>query len=142
MSWFADKQILVPCDFSDESHQAVDIALEIASSAADIRVIHVAPDLAVSSPEVVWDVHTDEVRRKNIDEAFRKEFADDKYQGLHFHVAFGDPGHGIADYAEEIATELIVMPSHGRTGLSRLLVGSVTERVMRLAHCPVLVLRQ
>ncbi len=141
MSWFNGKKILVPLDFSKESHQAVDVALEIASSAADVCVIHVASDLAVSSPEVVWEVHTDEIRRKRIEESFHKEFADEKYRKLQFFVTFGDPGHGIADYAEQTATNLIVMPSHGRTGITRLLIGSVAERVLRLAHCPVLVLR-
>ncbi len=142
MNWFTDKKILVPLDFGEESCRAVDTALEIATSAADVRVIHVASDLAVSSPEVIWEVHSDEIRRKNLEDTFRKEFADEKYRELQFFVAFGDPGHGIADYAEQTATDLIVMPSHGRTGLKRLLIGSVTERVMRLAHCAVLVLRQ
>ena len=141
MSWFTGKTILVPLDFSEESRRAVDTALEIATSTADVRVIHVAPDLAVTSPEVIWEVHTDEIRRGNIEKAFRKEFAAEKYRELSMFVTFGDPGHGIADYAEQTATDLIVMPSHGRTGLRRLLIGSVTERVMRLAHCPVLVLR-
>lgn len=142
MSWFNGKKILVPLDFSDESRRAVDTALEIAANAADVHVIHVASDLAVSSPEVIWEVHTDEIRSENIKKAFQKEFAADKYRELQFFVAFGDPGHGIADYAEQTATDLIVMPSHGRTGLKRLLIGSVTERVIRLAHCAVLVLRQ
>lgn len=141
MNWFQGKKILVPLDFSEESHQAVDTALEIASSAADICVIHIASDLAVSSPEVIWEVHTDEIRSKNIEKAFHKEFADEKYRELQFFVAFGDPGHGIADYAQQTAVDLIVMPSHGRTGIKRLLIGSVAERVLRLAHCPVLVLR-
>jgi nucleotide-binding universal stress UspA family protein len=56
-------------------------------------------------------------------------------------VAFGDPGQRITAYAEEVGADVIVMPSHGRTGLKRLLLGSVAERVLRLAHCPVLVLK-
>ena len=48
---------------------------------------------------------------------------------------------GIANYAREQGAALIVMPSHGRTGLSHLLIGSVAERVVRYASCPVLVLR-
>ena len=53
----------------------------------------------------------------------------------------GDPGHEITEYAEEIGASLIITPSHGRTGLSRLLIGSVAERVVRLAKCPVMVLK-
>ena len=51
---------------------------------------------------------------------------------------------GVAHYfnkADEWGADLIVMPSHGRSGVKRLLIGSVAERVVRLAHCPVLVLR-
>ena len=47
----------------------------------------------------------------------------------------------ITELAAELKADLIVLPSHGRTGLKRLLIGSVAERVVRLAHCPVLVLR-
>jgi len=56
-------------------------------------------------------------------------------------VLFGDPGHQITDYADQVAAKLIIMPSHGRSGILRVLLGSVTDRVVRLAHCPVLVLR-
>ena len=53
----------------------------------------------------------------------------------------GDPGSEITKLAKEVGAHLIIMPSHGRTGISRLLLGSVAERVLRLSHCPVLVLR-
>ena len=56
-------------------------------------------------------------------------------------VVIGDPGHEITTLAERAGADLIVLNSHGRTGLKRLLIGSVAERVIRLAHCPVLVLR-
>ena len=65
-----------------------------------------------------------------------------KYRGVHTAVLLGEPAHGITDYAQEKGAQLIVVPSHGRTGLTRLLIGSVAERVVRLAHCPVLVLRK
>lgn len=142
MSWFARKRILVPFDFSDEAHQAVDTALEMAISGAEVQVIHVAADLAVASPEVVWETQTEGLRTQKITHRFREEFAADKYRDLEFSVGFGDPGHGITDHAEKMAADLIVMPSHGRTGIKRLLIGSVAERVVRLAHCPVLVLRK
>jgi nucleotide-binding universal stress UspA family protein len=56
-------------------------------------------------------------------------------------VVFGAPAEEIAQFAQRDQSELIVLPSHGRTGLARLMIGSVAERVVRLAHCPVLVLR-
>jgi nucleotide-binding universal stress UspA family protein len=54
----------------------------------------------------------------------------------------GDPGLIIADYADEVHADLIVIPSHGYHGVQRLLLGSVAERVLRHANCPVLVLRR
>ena len=56
-------------------------------------------------------------------------------------VLVGDPGTVCADRAASLKAELIVIPSHGRSGVSRLLLGSVTERIVRLAPCPVLVLK-
>jgi nucleotide-binding universal stress UspA family protein len=57
-------------------------------------------------------------------------------------VRIGDPGAEIVKVATELKAGLIVMPSHGRTGLKHLLLGSVAERVVRTATCPVLVLRK
>lgn len=142
MNWFAEKRLVVPIDFSQESHRAVDSALQMADSAEKVHVVHVAPDLAVASPEVVWETHTDELRTQNIERSFRIEYDGQQYRDVHFAVVFGDPGHGIVDYAESINANVIVMPSHGRSGIRRLLIGSVAERVLRLAHCPVFVLRE
>ncbi len=61
---------------------------------------------------------------------------------LELHILEGDPGHEIVKLADTLKADLIVMPSHGRTGLAHVLIGSVAERVIRLAHCPVLVLRK
>ncbi|MEM8943859.1 MAG: universal stress protein [Planctomycetota bacterium] len=141
MNWFNRQTLLVPFDFSEESHQAIATALEMASTVTKVYVVHVAPDLTVASPEVVWQTLSEAARRQNIETAFHKEFPTDIYRKLNLHVCFGDPGQSIAHYAEEIGAGLIVMPSHGRTGIKRLLIGSVAERVVRMAHCPVLVLR-
>ena len=64
-----------------------------------------------------------------------------KYTPVQIDILFGDPGYRIAEHAQRLGAELIVTPSHGRTGLERILLGSVAERVIRLSHCPVLVLR-
>ena len=141
MNWFDGKKVVVPIDFGEQSHEAVDAALEMLFRPKDIHVIHVAHDLAVTAPEIVWQDISDEARRSNIENNFRREFSESKYRNLSFHVAFGDPGHQITEYAQEIGADVIVMPSHGRTGLRRLLLGSVAERVLRLAHCTVLVLK-
>ncbi len=140
-NWFAGKQILVPVDFSDESIKAVGDALDMADSADLVHVVHVAPDLDVTTPGVVWESISEDVQRENIEASFAKTFADESYKGITFHVAFGDAGRGIVEHAASMEADVIVMPSHGRTGFRRLLIGSVAERVLRLAHLPVLVLR-
>lgn len=142
MSWLSDRKIVVPIDFSDESKMAVDVALELSPSAASVSVIHVAANLNMISPEAVWIDVSDESRREALMKSFREEFAGPKYGGLKFGVLFGDPGHEIAKFARDTGAGLIVLPSTGRTGLTHLLIGSVAERVVRFAHCPVLVLRK
>ena len=141
MSWFDGKTVVVPFDFSDNAMQAVEVALEMTGDASQLHVIHVLPVLAATEPGVVWDTLDDNTRREHVEDALRERFADDKFQGIHYAVAFGDPGREITEHADRIQAHLIVLPSHGRTGLKRLLIGSVAERVCRLAHCPVLVLR-
>jgi nucleotide-binding universal stress UspA family protein len=141
MNWFAKKKVLVPVDFSDKSFAAVDSALELVKSASDITVVYILPDLSPMEPGEIWHTVDPESRMQHAVKALRERLADEKYKGIHFDVAIGDPGHEITKIAEREETELIVLPSHGRTGLKRMLIGSVAERVVRLAHCPVLVLR-
>jgi nucleotide-binding universal stress UspA family protein len=141
MNWFAKKKVLVPVDFSDESFAAVDSALELVKSTGDLTVVYILQDLSPMEPGEIWHTVDPESRMQHAVKALRERLADEKYKGIHFDVAIGDPGHEITKIAEREETELIVLPSHGRTGLKRMLIGSVAERVVRLAHCPVLVLR-
>ena len=134
--------VVVPIDFSDESIEAVDTALEIAGQASNIHLVHVLPDPGLSVPEVARSILENEERQEQVTQALRERLGDARYSGLQIVVEIGDPGQCIVDYAENIQAELIVTPTHGRTGIKRLLIGSVAERVVRLAHCPVLVLRK
>ena len=142
MSWLPRKKIVVPVDFSDLSFAAVDTALEIAETPADVYIIHVLPELSPSEPGVVWNTIDDEGRKKHAYDALEQRLSDARYSGVNIEVVIGDAGNEITNYTAKIAGDLVVLPSHGRTGLSRLLIGSVAERVTRLAHCPVLVLRK
>ena len=141
MKWFEGRKVLVPIDFSEASHGAVDAALDMMPAKGAVSVLHVAADMMVMEPGMIWEEATEAVREKNLQAAYDKEYEDAKYDSVPFHVAFGDAGHEIAKFAEKMDAGLIVMPSHGRTGMTRLLLGSVAERVVRLAHCPVLVLK-
>ncbi len=67
--------------------------------------------------------------------------SDPKYKDVQINIEIGDPGYRIAEFAKGIRANLIVIPSHGRTGLAHMLLGSVAERVLRMSHYPVLVLR-
>jgi nucleotide-binding universal stress UspA family protein len=141
MRRITDKPIVTPIDFSEEADGAVATALELAATPGDVRAIHVAPPVVMFEPLAVAELISDAKRRETLHEAVAKRYADPKYRGVTFEVRFGDPGQEIVDFASEIGAGLIVMPSHGRTGLAHLLIGSVAERVVRLAKCPVLVLR-
>ena len=137
-------RVLAPTDFSDQSVAAVDLALSMVTRPEQLTVLHVAPaasNFVVGDPALDWQVVAEETRVEHLQTMLRNRFDDDKYSQVQFEVVFGSPAEEIAGYAARDHSELIVLPSHGRTGLARLMIGSVAERVVRLAHCPVLVLR-
>ena len=142
MTWSPKQIVVVPVDFSDDSRLAVDTAMQLAAGPESVHVVHVLPELAPSEPMVLWEAWESQKRHQHAEEELRKFLAGEQYAGLQLHVFVGDPGQEITALAERLHAELIVLPSHGRTGLKRLLIGSVAERVVRLAHCPVLVLRK
>lgn len=139
MAWLPRKRVLVPFDFSDESFAAVRLASDFVTDPSHLNVVHVLPELMATEPGVIWSSIDDAGRMAHAKEAMEKRFKE--FPGIALHVGIGDPGHVITDLASEASADLIVIPSHGRTGVKRLLLGSVAERVARLAHCPVLVLR-
>ena len=142
MTWFPKRTVVVPVDFSEDSFKAVDTALELAESPSGVYVIHVMPEPSMIEPDVEWQEIDLENRRKRAEAALRRRLSEARYELVQLHITFGDPGYRIADFAEGLQADLIVTPSHGRTGLKRMLLGSVAERVIRLSHCPVLVLRK
>jgi nucleotide-binding universal stress UspA family protein len=118
------------------------VASDLAAEPAGVYLVHVLHEI---SPLEVADaerlVAEEQVSIAKAKAAIRSRL-DPRYAAMQVDAIVGDPGHAIAAYAAEIQADLIVMPSHGRTGLARMLIGSVAERVIRLAHCPVLVLRK
>lgn len=141
MTWSVKKSVVVPVDFSDESMSAVSAAIGLAESPAAVKVVHVLPDLAMTEPTEIWESIDYGLMRQRAEEALRERLDAAPTRGVESKVVFGDPGQAIVDFAKENKAELIVLPSHGRSGLQRLLVGSVAERVVRLSECPVLVLK-
>jgi nucleotide-binding universal stress UspA family protein len=141
MSWLPKRAVVAPVDFSGDSLVAIDAALQMVEDPSHVHVIHVLQELSPVEPGELWHTVSHESRKEHAARALRERLSDEKYARVPIEILFGDPGNEIASYAEQVNADLIVMPSHGRTGLSRLLIGSVAERVVRLAHCPVLVLR-
>lgn len=141
MPFNTKQKIIVPWDYSDMSMDALSKAIELAGSPSQIEVVHVSNLPSVMEPGVVWGTVTENSIRENLTESFHKTVPKGKYPGLTFVTLFGDPGSELTRHAEEVNAGLIVISSHGRTGIKRFLLGSVAERVVRLAPCPVLVLR-
>jgi nucleotide-binding universal stress UspA family protein len=142
MTYFPKRTVIVPVDFSAESLAAAAVGRQLVDSPEHLHIIHVLIDVAPLEAGEVWGVIDQQPRLEQAEKALREKFASPEYQGAKLAVLLGEPAHGIADYAQDKKAELIVIPSHGRTGITRLLIGSVAERVVRLAHCPVLVLRK
>lgn len=141
MKWFNERTIVAPFDFSDDSREAVALANELAVDSSDLHVLHVIPPLVVSEPGVVWGAVDDASRINHAREEMKKALEYLNAPDIHLEVRIGDAGHQICNFAEEVGAGLIIVGSHGRTGLKRVLLGSVAERVTRHAACPVLVVK-
>jgi nucleotide-binding universal stress UspA family protein len=142
-----NQRILCPVDLSECSHAALAHALILAKAGnAKLDVLHafyvpenIQPSLLVwmaTGPRPVWQI-AEEQARKELDE-FLARHGEDVGQRIDLHVVNKDPTSAILDFATEHGSSLIVMGTHGRTGTSRLFMGSVAERVVRRAACPVL----
>lgn len=132
----------MPIDFSEKSLQALEETVAFADTATSVHAVHVLKPLDAVEPGVVWESVDDNKRKATVQTLFEETCSGSGYEGLHFSVEKGDPTAEIIDYAEKHQITLIVMPSRGRTGISRFFMGSIAERVIRFAPCPVLVLRQ
>jgi nucleotide-binding universal stress UspA family protein len=141
MPGMTSENTVVPIDFSDLSYAALDRALEISSGTGKVHVIHVLSALSTMEPGNLYGTITTESRIDSTKEHLKNKLTDEKYKDVQIHVTLGDAGREIASFAQKVAAELVVLSSQGQGFLEHLLVGSVAERVVRLATCPVLVLR-
>lgn len=128
-------KILVPLDGTEIADEVVPYVQYIASrSGAEVTLLHVLPDLTRYAQSHIESER--ETATAHID-AFREQLSFDADQ-LHCELRMGEPVSEILKFAALKRTSLIVMPTHARKGLDRMLSGSVTEHVMRQAHCPLL----
>ena len=141
MSGLVKKSVLVPIDFSESSYDAIAPAKEYVESEASLALVHVLTPLHPADPAAMWNTLDDEQRKQKVKEFLAEKLEKMGYQEVQIEVRLGDPSREITDFAKEIAADLIVIPSHCNRGISRFLLGSVAERVVRLSPCPVLVIK-
>jgi nucleotide-binding universal stress UspA family protein len=142
------RRILVAVDFSPHSRVALDYAATLADAfGATVEVLHVwEPPLMEPPGPIVAEAQVTlwEMLQRNAETALAEFVAQASERGVRVsssRALVGSPARAILDEAERSGANLIVVGSHGRTGLSRALLGSVAERVVRHAHCPVLCVR-
>ena len=143
------RSILVPVDFSENSRSALEYAAEFARRfGAELDVLHVweVPTFVPVESAALADAGTSilELARKAAERQLEIFVATAAQKGIRVRDAKnvpGHPAHAIVDAATAGGYDLLVLGTHGRTGLSRTLIGSVAERVVRHAHCPVLTVR-
>lgn len=141
-------RILIPTDFSKYSQSALIYAAAFAEKfAAELYLLHVVQDLALFIPDMVTVTpplapSVDQLTAAARD-AFERIIQENHLHGftVHRQVRQGTPFYEIIRFAKETDIDLIVMGTHGHTGLAHVLLGSVTEKVVRKAPCPVLTVR-
>lgn len=133
------RRILCPIDFSEPSAEALRVATALARESGARLLITYVEQVPVLLEGGYYGVHEAEVRQQ--EEALRATVPDDPQVEYEHLLLSGEPGPAILRAAEEAGADLIVMGTHGRTGLMRLLMGSVAEAVVRGAPCPVLTIR-
>ncbi|HET9623239.1 MAG TPA: universal stress protein [Kofleriaceae bacterium] len=138
------KNVLVPIDFSPRSREAMNLAAEVAQAGGGgITLIHVV-ELPVAWGELrPFDVDRELSHRAVAElKTWADELAGKTAVAVSTRVCVGNPGHQLLDVlGSELAFDLVVIGSHGRTGLARLALGSVAEKIIRHAPCAVLVTR-
>lgn len=141
------RSILVPVDFSDHSGKALEVAIGLAKqfAGAKVHLLHCYPlNLGGVSPYGIvipesFDRECRDAAAKQLDQWAEKVSS----QGVEVSttVTARFPSEAIADQAGELGVDLIVMGTRGLTGLKHILLGSVAERTLRVAKCPVLTVK-
>lgn len=136
------RRILVPIDFSPHSQSAVDAAATLARrEGARLDLIHVVEPVADHLRHGSQDViEFDEENRRLAAERLEAlaTTLEKDVPSIESHLGTGPPAETIAQEAERLASSLVVMGTHGLTGIEHAMVGSVTEHTLRLAKCAVL----
>jgi len=142
------QHVLVPTDFSTISIEAIRTANGLALSSTEVTVLHIYNPIAMSGPST-RDISPPprglprDIEFKVMENLKRiTQKCLDKPNKVNLEIEVSRfPADAICEYAKENMVDLIILTTHGRTGLSHLLMGSVAEAVVRKATCPVLIAR-
>lgn len=142
------KTVCVPTDFSQQADHALRYGVTLAERfGAALHLLHIVQDISPTVPEPGLAIlPTDEIMRnleKGAIEGLEKLLPPESTAKIHVirAVRHGVPFHEICRYAKQQSVDLLVLGTHGRTGLAHFLLGSVAERVVRSSPCPVLTVR-
>lgn len=143
------QHILVPIDGSETAQHALKVAIRLAKEQqSELLIVHVISEISISLPEGGYVPDAQEAFRESGREILRQAEADARKAGVTVQTKLLEIerfGQNAADMivaeAENQGADLIVIGSHGRRGVRRLLLGSIAEGVMRIASRPVLLIR-
>jgi nucleotide-binding universal stress UspA family protein len=136
-------QILVPTDFSEPSERALTYARDLADQFhASLHLLHVVnrPLLAEGLAAEAFMSDGTAMGSDMVEDAQRR-LRKQAPEAASTDVVFGYAARSIVEHASRLGIDLIVMGSHGRTGIAHVLLGSVAETIVRTAPCPVLTVR-
>jgi nucleotide-binding universal stress UspA family protein len=134
-------KILFPTDFSTAGQAGLEMATSLAKGrGAKLLIAHVEePPMAYGGGELYYGI--EDPNREDLKRMLAEVLPTDPAVGYEHQLMIGSPATAIVHLAEKEGVDMIVMPTHGRTGLLRMLMGSVAEEVVRKARCPVLTVK-
>lgn len=143
------QRILVPLDGSELARRALPVAVELArqnnSTLVLAQAIHVSygalPEAYIATPDLYNQIHDQAQADAETELKAAAGQATEAGVAVETVILEGDPASELVDYEDEGKIDLIVMSTHGRTGLARFVYGSVAERVLRHGSRPILLLR-
>ena len=140
------KRLLVPIDFSEQSQQALDFAIQLMPNNGKLDIVHVIeaeihPAYYAADETSLFDFmpHLQQQTTESLQKIAQERVPD--HLETDFIVLEGSIARNLADYAEDNEVDAVVMGTHGNNALEQILVGSVANRLIRKAHCPVITVK-
>lgn len=138
MQWDSIRTVVVPVDLEAPQKEALATAVGAVAPNGEVHVVYVLKPMEPALMLQIPEARRIASARENLQSWIA---ALDQRPASHtIHVAVGDPAQEVVAYAASVGADLIVLPSHKRRGLVRAFVGSVANRIVRLAEMPVVVL--